>query len=287
MTLEPKGTTSSRAPERKRIIIGPFSLLRKGWEHRALLALLIKREIELRYKGSLLGILWTLLIPILMLCVYTFVFTVIFGMRWGTEVEHKGQFALVLFAGLTVFGIFSECISRAPGLLLENVSYIKKVLFPLEIMPFVILGAALFNAMISLAVLLLGHLIIIGLPPLTVILLPVVLLPILFLVLGLSWFLSSLGIFIRDMRPIVGVFVTIAMFLSPVFYPLNAVPAGLRPYMYLNPLTISLEHVRSVLIFGKVVTLSTFGVSIIFSYCIAWLGYAWFLQTKKGFADVV
>ena len=154
-------------------------------------------------------------------------------------------------------------------------------------MPFVILGAALFNALISFIVLLLGHLIIIGLPPLTIILLPVVLLPILFLVLGLSWFLSSLGIFIRDIRPIVGVLVTVAMFLSPVFYPLNAVPAGLRSYMYLNPLTISLEHVRSVLIFGKAVSISTFGVSIVISYCIAWLGYVWFLQTKKGFADVV
>lgn len=269
---------------------GPLALFRTGWQHRRLILRLAKREVDARYRGSMLGIVWAVLTPLLMLVVYTFVFTTIFQARWGTPTGapgNSGEFALLLFSGLILFTIFSECVNRAPGLLLENISYIKKVVFPLEILPLVVLAVALFNAALSFLILALFHLVVLGLPPLTVLLLPLVLIPLCLMTLGVTWFLASAGVFLRDIRQVVGVGVAVLMFLSPIFYPITAVPERFRPFLHLNPLTGILEQSKDLLFWGRIPSPLEWIVTLLAGWACAWLGYLWFVKTRRGFADVV
>jgi len=222
-----------------------------------------------------------------MLIIYTFVFGFVFKARWGQGTTDKYEFALVLFAGLIVFNLFSECISRAPGLILANVNYVKKVIFPLEILPWVVLGSALFHAGISLGVLLifltlLGHDFF-----WSMLWLPVVLLPFLLLIMGLSWLLASIGVFIRDVGQVVGMALTVLMFMSPIFYPLSALPETISQYLFLNPLTFVVEQVRNILLWGQQPNWSYLGIYSFISIVIAWLGLLFFEKTRKGFADVL
>jgi len=252
-----------------------------------LIARLAKREIEARYRGSFLGVVWAMAVPILLLAVYTFVFSVVFEARWENNVGHKGQFALVLFSGLIIFNLFSECINRAPGLMLSNVTYIKKVVFPLEILPWVTLIAALFNAAVSFLVLAVGYLFIIGVPSLPVLLLPLLLIPLLLLTLGISLFLSSIGVYVRDLQHVVGVTTMMLMFLTPIFFPLSSVPESFRNIIQWSPLSAIVESVRGVLFFDSLPDPAVWFALSLSSWLIAWLGFAWFMKTKKGFADVV
>lgn len=257
------------------------------WRNRSLVMTLTKREIAGRYRGSMMGVLWSFFLPVLMLAVYTFVFSVIFKARWNAGSDSKTEFALILFAGLLVFNFFSECVNRAPGLILANPSYVKKVVFPLEILPVVTLGAALFHFCVGLLVWFLFYMIFFGVPPATALLFPAILLPLFFLTAGVSWLLASLGVFLRDIAQIVGVCTTILMFLSPIFYPMSALPQSFQKVLLLNPLTLIIEQGRDVLIWGKVLHWPWFALSLVGSVAVAWLGYAWFQKTRKGFADVL
>lgn len=248
---------------------------------------LSRREIEARFRGSAFGMLWAIFIPLLLLAVYTFVFTIVFKTRWELPVTGKGNFALILFAGLILFNIFSECISRAPTLLLSNVTYIKKVVFPLEILPVVTVMSALFNGIISLAVLLVGYVCLVGQPPLVALLVPLAFLPPLLFTIGICWFFSSVGVFVRDLHQVVGVLVMILMFLTPIFYPITAIPAELRVYIQLSPLTVAIEEIRSLLFNGTLPNLTIWASYFMSSWFVAWLGYLWFMQTRRGFADVI
>jgi lipopolysaccharide transport system permease protein len=270
-----------------RSVYNPFSPFTSAWQYRTLIGRLAKREINARYRGSILGVIWAFVIPMLMLGVYTFVFSIVFRIRWEMPMEEKGAFALLLFSGLIIFNLFSECITRAPGLMLENVSYIKKVVFPLEIMPWVSMQVALFNATVSVSILLVFYLVVHGLPPATVLLLPVVVFPLLLLILGLGWFLASVGVFLRDVQPIVGVVVTMMMFLSPIFYPLSAIPEAYRGVIQLNPLTPVLNASKSVIFWGQMPQWADWFLYAMFSWGVGWLGFLWFQKTRKGFADVV
>jgi len=270
-----------------RSLYNPFSPFTCAWQYRALIARLAKREIEARYRGSILGVIWAFVVPMLMLGVYTFVFSIVFRIRWEVPTEENGAFALLLFSGLIIFNLFSECVTRAPGLMLENVSYIKKVVFPLEIMPWVSMQVALFNAAVSLLILLVFYLVVHGLPPATFLLLPVVVFPLVLLILGLGWFLSSLGVFLRDVRPFVGVVTTMMMFLSPIFYPLSAIPEAYRGLIQLNPLTLVLNASKSVMVWGQTPQWIDWFLYVMFSWMVGWLGFVWFQKTRKGFADVV
>lgn len=263
-------------------------MLKSVVQHRRLIMSLARHEIIARYRGSVFGLLWSFLNPVFMLAVYTFVFSVVFQARWGTGGSgSKAEFALILFAGLLVFNLFAECISRAPALIISNATYVKKVVFPLEILPWVTLGSALFNAAIGLFVWLLFSLFVFGLPPLTLFLLPVVLLPLLFFIMGLSWFLASLGVYLRDVSQVIGIVITALMFLTPIFYPLTAIPESYHIYIYLNPLTFIVEQVRNLLVFGQGLCLFEHVLLTTCSVFVAWLGYAWFQKTRKGFADVL
>lgn len=248
---------------------------------------MIKHEIIGRYRGSFLGLLWSFVNPVLMLAVYTFVFSFVFKARWGVKHDDPYTFSVVLFAGLIMFNLFSECISRAPNLILSNVNYVKKVVFPLEILPWVALGSALFHAMVSVMVLLI-FLILLGHDfSWNMLWLPLVTLPFTLLILGLSWFLASIGVFIRDASQVIGLLLTALLFMSPIFYPLSALPESIRVYLYLNPLTFIVEQVRSVLIWGAQPDWTGMGYYSLVSLLMAWLGWIWFNRTRKGFADVL
>ena len=235
-----------------------------------------------------MGLAWSLVNPILMLIVYTFVFSVVFKARWGIDSdESKADFAIVLFAGMIVHGIFAECINRAPTLILSNPNYVKKVVFPLEILPWAALGSALFHALVSLFVLIVAQLIVAHQLPWTCIFFPLVLLPLLILTVGFAWFISSLGVYVRDIAQTTGILTTMLLFLGPIFYPVSALPEAYRPWLMLNPLTFIIEQIRAVLLWGHAPNWSGLALYALIALGVAWGGFYWFQKTRKGFADVL
>lgn len=267
--------------------MSPKEMVASLWRHRELIKASAKREVLGRYRGSVMGLLWSFFNPVFMLTVYTFVFSEVFKARWSTSSDSKTEFALVLFVGLIVFNLFADSINRAPGLILSNVNYVKKVVFPLEILPAVALLAALFHSAISLGVWLLAYLVLFGMPHVTALYLPLILLPFALFILGLSWTLASLGVYLRDVSQFIGLLTTVLMFMSPVFYPATSLPESYRHLLYINPLTPVIEQVRAVLYFGQMPDFATLVIYWVATSAIAWLGFAWFQKTRKGFADVL
>lgn len=265
----------------------PQELAASLWRNRSLLTTSVKREVLGRYRGSFMGIIWSFLNPLFMLAVYTFVFSVVFKARWGGGSDSKTEFALILFAGMIVFNLFAECINRAPGMILGNQNYVKKVVYPLEILPWIGLGAAFFHFTISLAVWLLAYVIFFGIPHVTVVYLPLILLPFALFIMGVSWALASLGVYLRDVGQFIGILTTVMMFLSPIFYPVSALPEAYQGMLFMNPLTPVVELARDALFFGKTPDFLMLGIYLITTSVIAWLGFAWFQKTRKGFADVL
>ncbi len=257
------------------------------WRNRSLVVASVKREVLGRYRGSVMGILWSFFNPLFMLSVYTLVFSVVFQARWGGGTGSKTEFALVLFAGLMMFTLFAECINRAPSLILSNINYVKKVVYPLEILPAVALLSSLFHMLISLGVWLLAYVLFFGVPHATGLLLPLIVIPFVMFIMGLSWALASLGVYLRDVSQIIGVVTSVLMFLSPVFYPVSALPENYQYLLYINPLTPVVEMTRDVLYWGKIPDLVVLCIYWFATALIAWLGFAWFQKTRKGFADVL
>jgi lipopolysaccharide transport system permease protein len=268
---------------------GPGSLIRGLWRNRQLIAQMTRREVLGRYKGSAMGLAWSFVQPLFMLTVYTFVFSEVFKARWGGAgaVQSKTSFAVLLFVGLIVLNLFSEVINRAPGLVIANVNFVKKVVFPIEVLPVSTMGAALFHGCVSVAVLLGACVVFNGGIPWTAIFFPLVLLPLVIVTLGLAWVLASLGVFLRDVGQTISLLTTVLMFLSPVFYPVTAVPPRFRPFIMANPLTFVIEQARDVLVWGKLPDWAGLTIYTIAAFVVAWAGYAWFQKTRKGFADVL
>lgn len=257
------------------------------YRNRDLIRVLVRREIQGRYQGSFLGVFWSLVNPIFMLTVYTFVFSTIFKARWSGGGDSKIEFALILFSGLILFNFFSECLSRAPGIIISNSNYVKKVVFPIEILTIISLGAALFHASISLMVWMLAYLLFFGMPQPTIFLMPIIILPLILFSLGFTWFLASFGVFLRDVSQLIMLFTGALMFMSPVFYPVSALPEKFQFLLRFNPLTLVIEQTRDVLFWHNGINILEWLISFACSLTIAWAGFAWFQHTRKGFADVL
>jgi lipopolysaccharide transport system permease protein len=268
--------------------LNPIAMAHNLWRHRDLIRQFTRREIEGRYKGSFLGLFWSFINPLVLLLIYTFVFGVVFKARWpNAKTDNLGEFAITLFCGLICFNIFSDSINRAPGMIINFPNYVKKVVFPLEILVVSTLGSALFHALISLSILLAANLLINGTIQWTLVLLPLVVLPLVFLSLGLGWFLASLGVFIRDISYTVALAVQVLFFVTPIFYPLDAIPEPFQTLVRLNPLTSIVENSRRVILWGWMPSWIGWVSWVLATGMLMVLGYAWFMKTKKAFADVI
>ena len=243
----------------------------------------------MRYRGAGLGLVWTVLTPLMMLLVYTFVFGTVFKSRWDTSGAPASsmEFAVILFSGLIVFQLFSDVITRAPSIILANTTLVKKVVFPLEMLVAVALCSALFHAGVSLLVLFPFVIVVFGGIPVTFLYLPFIVVPFGLMILGLGWFLASLGTFIRDIGQLVGTVTTALLFMSPVFFPLSALPAWIRPALSFNPVTVPVEQMRRILIFGVAPDFVSLALYFLAAAIVAAGGYVWFEKTRKGFADVL
>jgi lipopolysaccharide transport system permease protein len=282
-----KTTISAQSPSSWQYL-NPLHLARALWLHRDLIRQFVRREIEGRYRGSFLGLLWTFINPLVLLVIYTFVFGVVFGSRWpNSHTASLGEFAIILFCGLTAFTVFNETVNRASGLIVSVPNYVKKVVFPLEILPVSVLGAALFHGAISLAILLIANLLFSGTLHWTLVLLPVVVLPLIFLSLGLSWFLASLGVFIRDINHIVSLVIQVLFYGSAILYPLANLKQPFQTIIRFNPLTSVIENCRRVLLWGMLPGWYGLALWLAATALFMLLGYTWFMKTKKGFADVI
>lgn len=256
-------------------------------KHWYLIRELIRRDIAGRYRGSTMGLFWSFLNPVMMLMVYTFFFSIVFKARWGGLNESKGEFALILFSGLIVLNFFAECVGRAPGLVVSNSNYVKKIVFPVEVLILVAAGSALFHAAISLLVWSVFAVFIFGGVKLSILLLPIVFFPLCLLTIGASWIVASLGVYLRDIGQFVSIFIAILPFTAPIFFPMSSLPEAYRLLVYLNPLTASIEHIRQVLIWGSPPSWGQWVLTLVLSSAFSFLGYIFFMKTKKGFADVL
>jgi lipopolysaccharide transport system permease protein len=266
----------------------PLAMIVVWWQYRNLIWLMARRELQAGYKGSIFGFGWTVLQPLLMLCVYTFVFSVIFKGRWGIASDgSQTSFALVLFLGLITFRLFSEMIGSASQLVSHNSVYVKKVQFPLEILPIVRLLNILVDTFISLAVLMVGVILFGQKIHMTALLLPVVWIPMLLLSLGAGYALAALGVFIRDIHKIAGILTTLLFFASAIFYPIESVPEPYRILFRINPLALFVEFSRKLVFWGDMPDWTLYGIWLILAAGLFTAGTFLFVRSKRAFADVL
>lgn len=265
----------------------PLSPYHALFRHFALVVQMARRDVVGRYRGSFVGLLWSFFNPLLMLMIYTFVFGIIFKSRWNDQVAGHFGFAIILFTGLNINSLFTECANRAPTLIVENTNFVKKVVFPLEVLSWSALGSALFHLLISTIVLLVISLLVKGSLPWTIVLFPAVVMCFLPFVAGTIWLLASLGVFLRDLKQAIGIVTAALMFLAPILYPKEFIPEPYRDWMYLNPLTVIVEASQDVLIWGRQPSWIHLGLYTVSSCLFAWLAFAWFERSRKGFADVL
>ncbi|KAB7780333.1 Teichoic acid translocation permease protein TagG [Xanthomonas sacchari] len=266
----------------------PVAMLCSLWNNRGIIWLLGARDVQSKYKGSFAGLLWAFINPLLMLLIYTFVFAVIFKARWqGQTGDSRTEFALVMFVGVIIHGLFAEVINRAPGIVLENTNYVTKVVFPLETLPVISLGSALFHGLASTCVLLASILIYSGGVHWQAVFFPLVLIPFLVMVIGIAWILAALGVFVRDLKQTTSFITTAMLFLSPVFYPQSSWPPQYQHLFALNPLTFIMEQSRKALIWGQVPDFTGLLIYLAIALVVASIGFAAFQKMRRGFADVL
>lgn len=255
--------------------------------HRSLTIELTKREILGRYRGASFGLVWSLISPFLMLCIYTFAFGVVMKARWPQVEASNAHFSVILFAGLIIHSFFSECLVRAPGLIVGNANFVKKVVFPLEILPWPMVLSALFHTMMNILVFIALRLVLDGEFSWTIVFLPMVLLPLVVLSLGVSWFLAALSVYFRDISQVTGIVSQGLLFLSSAMMPLESIPESYRWAYLLNPLTFIIDQARDVMLWGKMPDWTGLSLYLLIAVCCMYLGRIWFGLTRRGFADVL
>lgn len=258
------------------------------WSHRHLITQLVKRDVIGRYRGSFLGLVWSFLHPLFMLLVYLFVFGIVFKIKWGVSLgSDKKEFAVILFSGLILHALFSECLVRSPGIISTNTQFVKKVVFPLEILPVMIVCTAVFHFLIGLLLLSIFNILAHHTFYLTTFLFPIVVFPLVLLGLGVSWIMASTGVFVRDIGHVTGILATMLLFLCPIFYPIDRVPEELQLLLYFNPLTLIVEQLRAIVIFGQYPDWGALAIYYLIAFVVLISGYRWFSRTRTGFADVL
>lgn len=273
--------------QRIKVVLDPLSGIRPLIKNHFLLHQLIVRNVAMRYRGSLLGLFWSFVQPLMMLCVYTFVFGCVFKARWGVENETNSAFAVIMFCGVVFYTLFSESILSNCSVILANPNYVKKVIFPLELLPFAQVCSTFLVGLVWILLLFLGVVFIYGNLSWNMLFMPLLLLPLFLLTCGISYFVASLSVYIRDTPYVVGVLLQIMFFMTPIFYRVEAVPERYRLPLQLNPMTLIIDEARKVFIYGAPLNWYLWAISMIVSLAAYHLGFAWFYKTKRGFADVL
>jgi lipopolysaccharide transport system permease protein len=263
------------------------SPVEKMLAHRALIFELAKRDVLGRYRGASFGLFWSLISPFLLLCVYTFAFGTVMGGRWPQLKGGHAHYSIIIFAGLIVHGFFAECINRSPQLIVANPNFVKRVIFPLEILPIPMIMSALFHVLMNTLVFIALRLVMDGAFSWTIAFFPVVFFPLIVLASGVSWLLASIGVYMRDVGQVTGVLSMALLFVSSAMMPLNSVPPAYRWVFAANPLTFIIDQARDVMLWGKYPDWIGLGIYLVVAIIVAYLGYAWFVITRKGFADVL
>ncbi len=281
--------TYDSLPTRAVLFVNPIRPWVSIWAHRQLLYQFIARDILTRYKAQRLGLLWSVINPLVMLAVYTFVFGSIFNGRWAESVSsNPAEYALTIFCGLILMSIFGECMMRAPGMVIGYPSYVKKVVFPLEILPVMALGSALVHAAISFVLLIIACIVLLGGVPWTLVLMPLVMLPLLIMSLAVGWLFAGLGVFLRDIGYALGLVNQVLMFVTPVFYSIHSINIPwVRTLMEMNPLSAVVESARKVAVWGQLPDWLWLGETTLFALVMMQMGYLFFMKSKKAFADVI
>jgi len=256
-------------------------------EHRFVIGQLAKRAILGRYRGTVLGLLWSLVTPLLLLAVYTFVFGTILQVRWVSQSGGNAEFAAILFSGMLVHGILAECLTQASTLIVANPQYVKKVVFPLEALPWVTVISAFFQGVISTGILLAYLFFVQGGIPWTAVLFPIPLFVLAFVCIAAGWLISATAVYLKDIAQMMGLLSTVLFFMAPILYPKTALPVEFQNLLYLNPLTYIIEQFRAVVLWGELPNWNGLALYGIASVAIAWMSLAWFQKTRKGFADVL
>jgi len=256
-------------------------------EHRFVIGQLAKRAILGRYRGTVLGLLWSLITPLLLLAVYTFVFGTILQVRWVSQSGGNAEFAAILFSGMLVHGILAECLTQASTLIVSNPQYVKKVVFPLEALPWVTVISAFFQGVISTGILLAYLFFVQGSIPWTAVLFPIPLFVLAFVCIAVGWLISATAVYLKDIAQMMGLLSTVLFFMAPILYPKTALPAEFQILLYLNPLTYIIEQFRAVVLWGELPNWNGLGLYGVASVVVAWISLAWFQKTRRGFADVL
>jgi len=295
MALEVRINSAKGGADRRMML--PHRLALHFWRLRGLVWRLAARDTIARNRGSYLGLLWTAITPLFLLAVYTFVFGFVFKVRWGTELRtSRGEFAMMLFCGILPFSIlFGDAVSRAPLTVVGQPNFVTRVVFPAEALPASAVGSACLQFLGGFVVMLIGALAVRHTLSPEILLVPVLLIPLLLITTGLTFFLASVGVFVRDMVSSVQIALTLLFFMSPVFYQLqNLKPDGhghgsriAYNLMLLNPFTSIIEGFRSVVMRAEMPDWRWLGYSAVVGLVLCYLGVTWFLRTKKAFADVL
>lgn len=263
-------------------------MFKNFFQYRFLIFSMIKREISMKYKGSILGILWSVITPIILVGVYTFCFSYIFKASWKVEkVDIHIPYALVLFAGLNIFTLFSEIFLRSPSLISGYSYLLKKTVFPVEVLAYVSVGSALFQLIINTSIIIFINIIVYNYFVWEIVFLPFIVLPFTVFLLAICWLLSTIGVFLKDISNLLNLLVTVLMFLSPVFFSLDSMPEPYKSIAVLNPLTLIIEETRKVLLYGLLPDFKSLSIYFLFSFCFMQLSYIFLLKVKKGFGDAI
>lgn len=265
----------------------PAGPIRPWLQHRSLILELAKREILGRYRGAGFGLVWSLLSPFLMLGVYTLAFGYILKSRWPGATGNTADYALLLFLGLVTHGFFAECMTRSPGLITGSTNLVKKIVFPLEVLPWTLMLSALFHALANTLVYVVLNIALRGDLPPTLPLLPLVLMPLALVALGTAALLSSLSVFLRDIGQVVGVLSTAMLFLSSAIVPVDTLPVEYQGIFRANPLTFIIDQVREVAFWGRAPDWRGLLEYLLGALLFAWGAHAVFQKIRRGFADVL
>lgn len=276
--------TSQGRSGQESLLTGPFSALSNRW---SLTREMTQRDIRGRYRGASFGLMWSLISPFMMLCVYTLAFGYVLKSRWPGASGNMGEFAMILFVGLIVHGFFAECITRSPNLIVGNSNLVKRILFPLHVLPWTAVLSGLFHFVANALVFAVISTILLKHMHWTVVLLPVVVVPLVMLSVGVSWILSALGVFLRDVGQVMGIVSTALLFLSSAIIPVSTLPENYQIVFRLNPLTFIIDQAREVAFWGRMPDWSGLGLYALGALMVMYIGFAFFQKTRPGFADVL